>query len=293
MDEVGFMVQRIMEDGRLGFTALGGWWGHVLLAQRVNVLTELGELVPGVIGSKPPHFLQASERDKVLEIDNMYIDIGAASRKEAEDLGVRVGDPIAPHAELIELAAKDIISSKAFDNRVGVALLCEALLDLKEKPHPNTVIGVGAAQEEVGCRGAETSSTLARPDVSIVLEGTPADDLPGYVDRQAVLGRGPQIRFMDPTAISNRKLVRFVEQVAKDERIAVQIAVRKSGGTDAKSIQRHGPGVPTVVIGVPARYNHTHVSLIHFQDYVAARRLISAALARLDAETVEGLVDFS
>ncbi len=291
MDEVGFLVQRITDDGRLGFIALGGWWGHVLLAQRVDVLTGTGQLVPGVIGSKPPHFLSLAERDKVLEIDNLYIDVGATTRAEVESLGVRLGDAVAPHAEFVQLQG-DVLSCKAFDNRVGVGVLCETMRRLRGMKHPNTVIGVGAVQEEVGCRGAETAVELARPDVALVLEGTPADDLPGFTDRQAVLGKGPQIRFCDPTAISNRKLVRFVEKAAMEKGIPIQLAVRKSGGTDAKSIHVQGHGVPTVVIGVPARYIHTHVSLIQWKDYVAACELVAELVVRLDARAVTALIDF-
>jgi putative aminopeptidase FrvX len=292
LDEVAFLVQSITDEGKLGFVPLGGWWGHVLLAQRVDVLTGGGKVVPGVVGSKPPHFLKPQEREKVIEPDAMYIDVGAATRKDAESLGIRVGDPAVPHAEFIELAAPDILSSKAFDNRVGVGLLCEVLLGLCERRHPNTVIGVGAVQEEIGCRGAETSSEMARPDVAIVLEGTPADDLPGFPDRQAILGKGPQIRFFDPTAVSNRRLVSWIQGIAAQLGIPIQSAVRRTGGTDARSIHVHGRGVPTVVIGVPARYIHTHVSLIHWQDYLAARKLVLEAATRLDAATAEGFTRF-
>jgi endoglucanase len=291
LDEVGFLVQSISEEGKIAIVPLGSWWGHVLLGQRVDILGAVGT-VPGVIGSKPPHFLRPEERDKVLDVDRMYVDVGAASRREAEALGVRVGDPIAPHAEFIEFAAAGILSSKAFDNRAGVGLLCEALLALRERKHPNTVIGVGAVQEEIGCRGAGTASDLARPDVAIVLEGTPADDLPGFGERQAVLGRGPQIRFFDPTAVSNRRLVSLVQETAREVGVPVQSAVRKSGGTDAKAIHLHGRGVATVVLGVPARYIHTHVSLIHWQDYLAARNLVIELVTRLDAAAVGGLTRF-
>jgi endoglucanase len=291
LDEVAFLVQAVTEEGRLLFVPLGGWWGHVLLGQRVDVLIASGT-VPGVIGSKPPHFLRPEERTKVIEPEAMHIDVGAATRKEVEALGIHVGDPIVPHAEFIEMSAPGILSSKAFDDRVGVGLLCEALLGLRGKPHPNTVVGVGAVQEEIGCRGAQTASELSNPDAAIVLEGTPADDLPGFTERQAVLGKGPQIRFYDPTAVSNRRLVAFIEKVAQEIGVPVQLAVRKTGGTNAKSIHLHGRGVPTVVIGVPARYIHTHVSLIHWQDYVAAQRLIIGAVLRLDSATVEGFTRF-
>jgi len=291
LDEVGFLVQRITDDGRLGFVALGGWWGHVLLAQRVDVLASGGALVPGVIGSKPPHFLGPAEREKVLEIDNMYIDLGASSRSEVEAMGIRVGDAVVPHADFVCLHG-EVLSSKAFDNRAGVGLLCETLLALQDRRHPNTVVGVGAVQEEVGCRGAGTAAELARPDVAVVLEGTPADDLPGFTERQAVLGKGPQIRFSDPTALSNRRLVRLAEETARERGIPVQLAVRKSGGTDAKSIHVHRHGVPTVVIGVPARHIHTHVALIDWRDYVWARDLVLELVLKLNGARVSALVDF-
>lgn len=289
MDEVGFMVQSISDEGRIAFVPLGGWWGHVLLAQRVQIMTDSG-VVPGVIGSIPPHFLRPEERNQVLSLEVMYIDVGATDRAEAEALGIRVGDPIAPYAEFIELATPGYLTGKAFDDRVGVGLMIEAMRGLER--HPNVVIGVGATQEEVGCRGTGTAAELARPDLAIVLEGTPADDLPRYTDRQAILGKGPQIRFFDPTAISNRKLVRFVQEVAAEADIPVQTAVRRTGGTDASTLHRHREGVPTVVIGVPARYIHTHIAVIHWDDYANARRLLLELVPRLDRARVTSFTDF-
>ncbi len=292
LDEVGFMVQSITAEGHINFVPLGGWWGHVLLSQRVDVVTEGGK-IPGVVGSKPPHFLSKRERDRVLDLSDMYIDVGAASRDDVEELGIELGDTIVPHTEFQEFAKKGILSSKAFDNRVGIGLMCETMLELENREHPNTVIGIGAVQEEVGCRGAITSSEISRPDVGIILEGTPADDLPGIRERQAILCKGPQIRLFDPTAISNRRLVKFVASVAEEVGIDIQIAVRRSGGTDAKSVHVHRSGVPTVVIGVPARYIHSHVSLIHWDDYQASRKLLVELVARLDQEAVANLVDFT
>lgn len=290
MDEVGFMVQSVSGAGRIRFVPLGGWWGHVLLGQRVDVLTDSG-IVPGVIGSKPPHFLDGKERDRVISLADMYIDIGASSSKEVEAAGVRVGDPVAPHSEWIELQVEGVLSCKAFDDRVGVGLMCEVLRNLGDG-HASTVVGVAAVQEEVGCRGAGTASELAQPDVAIVLEGTPADDLPGARSPQGVLGEGPQIRFFDPTAIASRRLVHLTEEVARENELPVQLAVRRSGGTDARSINIFGKGVPTVVIGVPCRYIHTHVALIQWRDYEQAFHLIRGLVERLDAEAVEALTTF-
>jgi putative aminopeptidase FrvX len=292
LDEVGFMVQSVSGEGKLAMVPLGGWWGHVLLGQRVEVLSEGGK-IPGVIGSTPPHFLAADQRDKVIGIDKMYVDVGASESSQVDALGIRVGDPVVPKTDFMEFQVPGILSGKALDNRAGVGLMCEVMLALSGQAHPNTVIGVGSAQEEVGCRGGGTSSTLSVPDVAVILEATPADDLPGFEDRQAVLGKGPQIRLFDPTAISNRRLVQKVLEVADSRGIAVQQAVRRTGGTDAKTIHGHGAGVPTVVIGVPSRYIHTHVSLLQWDDYQAARELVLGLVLALDQETVSGLVDFS
>lgn len=147
-------------------------------------------------------------------------------------------------------------------------------------------------QEEVGLRGAQTATASVQPDVALVLECTPADDLPGQSVRQASLGAGPQLRLFDPTAISNRRLARWIEDLATELELPLQRAVRRSGGTDAGSIHRAGRGVPTVVIGVPARYIHTHAALMHLHDFESARQLILEATRRLDRQTVKSFTNF-
>jgi putative aminopeptidase FrvX len=291
LDEVAFMVQSVTSGGQIGFVPLGGWWGHVLLSQRVEILTDAGR-VPGVVASKPPHFLTPAERERVQKIDEMTIDIGASERAQVAAAGVKIGDFIVPDGEFREMAVDGVLSCKAFDNRAGVALMCETMIGLENRSHPNTVIGVGSVQEELGIRGAITASEVARPDVAIVLECTPADDLPGATEPQGVLGEGPQIRHMDPTAVGNRRLVRFVETLANENDLPLQMAVRRSGGTDAAAIHKFGAGVPVVVIGVPARYIHSHNSLLQWQDYVSARTLIALLVDRLDADTVAGFTRF-
>jgi endoglucanase len=291
LDEVGFMVQSISREGRVRFVPLGGWWGHVLLGKRVDVLAS-GDKVPGVIAAKSPHFLGADERNRVVDIEAMYIDLGATDRAQVEQLGVRIGDPIAPHGEWVELGVEGALSCKAFDNRAGVGVMCEVLASLAGGSHPNTLVGVGSVQEEIGLRGAETSSRVARPDLAIVLECAPADDGPGVSEPQGVLGGGPQIRHYDPTAVGNRRLIEFVDSVADTCGIPIQHAVRRTGGTDAGAIHRHGAGVPAVVVAVPARYIHTHTSVLQWSDYEAACRLVGEIVSRLDASRVEAFTRF-
>lgn len=292
MDEVAFLVQSVGKDGDLALQALGGWWGHVLPAQRVRVLTADGE-VPGVIGSKPPHFLRPDERERVQAVDALYVDVGASSSADVEGLGVRVGDPVVPEAAWAELAVPGVFSCKALDNRIGVGLMCETLLELAgDEGRGNVVVGIATVQEEVGARGAGAATELASPDVAIVLESTPADDTPGFTVRQAVLGRGPQVRMFDPTTVASRRLVDHVRDTAGRIDVPLQVAVRRTGGTDAQAIHVRGRGVPCVVIGVPTRYIHTHVAIARWDDYVAAARLVAEVVRGLDREAVEAIRDY-
>ncbi len=295
MDEVGFAVQTITKSGLIKFTPLGGWWPHTILAQRMRILTRSGAEIIGAVGAKPPHFLAESERDKVMKIDDMFLDVGASSAEEAtQSFGIELGDPIVPWSPFTPMHNPDLLLSKAFDNRVGMALTIQMLQMLDGQSHPNTVFGVGTVQEEVGVRGAQTAAFSVNPDAAIVLEGAPADDHPSFPvdERQGELGRGPQIRLMDPSAIMHRKFTRHVIDIARANNIPYQVAVRKSGGTDARAIHLHGAGVPTVVVSVPARYIHTHNTIIHIEDYLSALQLVLAIIQSLDETTLRGVTEF-
>lgn len=292
MDEVGFVVQAITKSGLIRFLPVGGWWSHALLAQRVRILTRGGTEILGVIGAKPPHFLSDAEREKLIKIEDMVIDVGAVSSEDVRDrFGIGLGDPIVPESPFTPMHNPDFLLCKAFDNRVGMAVTIHTLKLLRHMDHPNTVVGAGTVQEEFGVRGAQTIGASARPDAAIVLEGTPADDFPGVPEeeRQGAIGRGVQIRVQDPSAILDPAFVAHALAVAESEGIPHQVAVRKSGATDARAIQIHGQGVPTVVLGVPARYIHTHNSIIHLDDYLSALRLVLALLKSLDSKTWQGL----
>ena len=206
-------------------------------------------------------------------------------REEAESWGVGLGDAIAPFSEFTAMAHPDLFLAKAFDNRCGVGAAIQSMKLLAGESLPCTLIAAGSVQEEVGCRGAVTLGNLTRPDFALVMEGTPADDTHGMdlADSQGKIRGGVQIRVLDPTAIMNRRLVQFVADIARAEGIPHQIAVRKSGGTDARSLQISATGVPVVVLGVPARYIHSHNSLIDINDYLSAVKLAVAVVRKLDA----------
>ena len=290
-DEVGFAVQSITARGFLKLAALGGWWTHSLVAQRVRIRLSSGKEILGVIGSTPPHFLSDAGKDKLLTLDQLFVDVGASSRQEVLELGVRLGDPVAPCSAFTEMEVPGVYMAKAFDNRCGVAAAIQSARILARRDLPCRLLSAGSVQEEVGCRGAVTLGELTQPDVALILEGTPADDTPGLSveDAQGEIGKGVQIRVLDPTAIMSRRLVDLAIHTAEIEKIPYQVAVRKSGGTDAKAFQFAGAGVPCVVLGTPARYIHSHNSLIRLSDYLSMVRLVCALVPRLDAGTVAGL----
>ena len=289
LDEIGFIVQKITDNGYVKFLPLGGWWGHTLLAQRVNITTKNGK-VPGVVGSTPPHLLGGG-RDKVLEVKDLYIDIGAENEEQAkEEYGVIPGCPIAPYGPFMRLKNDKLLTAKAFDNRVGVALVIDSLLNLDD--HPNTVIGAGCVQEEIGLRGAKTLATSVEPDLAIILEGPPADDTPGIDGgvSEGKLGEGVQIRLIDSSMIVNPKLSDYVIETAKKHEIPYQLGVRQSGGTDGGAIHQYSRGVPSIVLGVPARYIHSHVSIINVDDYTAALELTLHLVREIDTSVFEGFL---
>lgn len=288
LDEVGFIIQHVTPQGFLKFLPLGGWWGHLLPSQRLRVHGTDGP-VDGVIGSTPPHFLPPDRRNQVLEIKDMFIDVGAQTAEEVHSWGIRPGAWAVPASPFTRLRNEKMFLSKAFDNRVGCALAIEALQRIDGQP--GTLFAAGSTQEEVGLRGATATANLIEPDVAIVLEGPPADDVLGFNpdESQGALGQGVQIRAYDPSMIANPRLVDLAVTTAREKGIAHQVTVRASGGTDAGRIHLHGHGVPSVVLGVPARYIHGHTSIIHIDDYLSARELLGELVLKLDAKTVESL----
>lgn len=290
MDEIGFMVHHITDEGFLRFLPLGGWWDQVLLGQQVVVKTHKGDL-PGVIGAKPPHLLPSDERDKLVKKKDMYIDIGATSKGDVDDAGVRVGDPVVPAATFQILAGGKAYMSKAFDDRVGVALTTDVLRHFATQPHPNTIYGVATVMEEVGTRGAKTTAEMVDPDVAIILESDICGDVPGIKPEESAvkLGAGPGVLFYDARMIPNLKLRDLVIETARELEIPLQFSTMPGGATDGSQIHLHRFGVPCVVLTVPARHIHSHAAIIHRDDYDRAVQLIVALVGKLDEQTVAAL----
>jgi endoglucanase len=286
MDEVGFMVQNIIPQGYLRLQALGGWAAGQLPGQRLHIHGSRGP-VEGIIGAVPPHF-RKEEKGEV-KIEELLVDVGASSPEEVESLGLRLGDLVTPVSRFAVFNRK-LLANKAWDDRVGCAVLVAAMEQLVE--HPNTVVATATVQEEVGSRGAITAVEVARPQAAVVLEGPPADDLPGIAkdNPQGALGKGCQVRLYDPSTIIHRRFWEWATDLARRRNVPHQLAVRQSGATDARAIHLAQGGIPTVVLGVPVRHAHGHSGLIHLDDVEATLALTLAILEEMDEAKLQGLL---
>lgn len=288
-DEVGFMVQAIRPDGTMAFLPLGGWVPANVPAHRVLVRAKSGELVPGLTGSKPPHFLSNAEKNRAPELGEMWIDVGAANALEAEnEFGIALGAPVSPDVKFEYDAKHDLMHGKAFDNRLGCAAILSVLSDLENEPLSVNVVGAISSQEEVGARGARVTVHCVKPDAAIVFEGAPADDRGTESWRiQTGVHRGPMLRHIDAGMITNPRFQRFALDLAQELGIPVQEAVRAGGQTDGAPIHLSEDGIPCIVIGFPVRYAHTHYGIASLEDFRQGVRLAEEIVRRLDRETIE------
>ncbi|WP_404453457.1 M42 family metallopeptidase [Virgibacillus necropolis] len=291
LDEVGFMITRIDEKGFIYFQTVGGWWSQVMLAQRVTIMTGKGD-VTGIIGSQPPHILSPEARKKPVDIKDMFIDIGASSKEEAFEFGVKPGDSVVPYFEFTQMKNEKMLLAKAWDNRIGCAIAIEVLKQLKGTDHPNVVYGVGTIQEEVGLRGAKTSTHAIKPDIGFAVDVGIAGDMPGVSDKDAdsKLGDGPQIILYDASMVSHKGVRDFIINTADENNIPYQYATMSGGGTDSGSIHLTANGVPSLSITVATRYIHSHAAILHRDDFENAVKLIVEAIKKLDNDKVKEIV---
>lgn len=280
MDEIGLMVKHIDDKGFVKFTKIGGINDQMLLNQEVYIHSDDGKKVLGVIGAKPPHRMKAAEKRKVTEYENMFIDIGASSKEEAEKM-VGVGYPITIKHEFSELH-DNLVTGKAFDNRVGCYVLIEAMKRVKTDA---TIYGVGTVQEEVGLKGARTSAFKINPDMAIALDVTIAGDHPGikFEEAPAKLKGGPAIILTDASGrglITHPTVKKLLIDTADAEEIPYQLEVSEGGTTDATAIHLTREGIPTGVLSVPTRYIHTPVEVVSLEDIENTIKLLVAALEK-------------
>lgn len=280
MDEVGLIVSGYDTNGTLKFDCVGGFDDRALLGKVVQVGSKK---VTGVIGARPIHLTTAAQRSTIVKRDTMRIDIGTKT-KEAATKKVKLGDRAAFVTEYEELGATAL--GKSFDNRAGCAALIELL---QKRPYPFDLYAAFTVQEEVGLRGAQVAAYGIDPDVAIVLESTPAYDLPNKEDASpnVALGNGPALYVMDSQTIQDPMLVAHIMKTAESNNIPFQIRRPGGGGTNTGSIQRTGGATSAATIAVPGRYAHTPAMMINLNDYANMVQLTETTLRSLTPETVK------
>ncbi len=277
MDEIGFLVSHIDDNGFIRFQTLGGFDPKTLTSQRVIIHGR--EDVIGVMGSKPIHVMKTEERNAPAKMEDFFIDCGMG--KDAVTALIEIGDPITRQRELIEMG--ECVNCKSIDNRVSVYILIEALKSMKNPAYD--CYGVFTVQEEVGLRGANVASHTINPDFGIALDTTIAYDLPGAQAHERVteLGKGTAIKIMDAMTICDSRMVRFLKKVANDNKITWQPEILAAGGTDTAGVQRMGKnGSIAGAISIPTRHLHQVIEMAHKEDISGSIQLLVAALEGID-----------
>ena len=282
MDEIGFIVKWVEEDGFLRFAPIGGWDPRIIPGHRVNIQTRSGDFRTGVIGTAPPHILSPEERKASLPIEEMFIDIGAISAEDAQEMGIQIGDPLTIHYPFMEL--KDgYVTGKAFDDRAGCAVLIESAERIANQDLDVNVVFAFVFGEEVGLRGARTAAFQIEPDLAIAVEGTIGADMPGVPDHsQPVrLGRGPAISVADRSIVVTRRVLCAMESIADTAGIPYQHKLPTYGGTDAGAIHLAGGGVLAGIVSVPCRYIHSPISTLRLADFELTSRFVTELVKEL------------
>ena len=294
MDELGGIVRRTTPDGFLSMQMLGGWLDQALAGQRWIIIGAKGP-VHAVTGIRDIHLTSADERNRLIPRDAVFLDVGARTAAEVEALGIGPGDPVVPDSDFAIMNGTGNYLGKAWDDRVGCAVLIEAARRLRSSGHPNQVFFAATVQEEIGLRGARASTAIIKPDIGIAIEGGVTGDSGGAhaEESQVKLGSGPGMFLYDSSALPNRKLVALVRDTARTKAIALQVDLVQGYGDDSAEMQTVGGGAPTINLVVPARYTHVHNGIINRGDFDGMVDLVVALIQRLDTRTVAQLKDFS
>ncbi len=294
MDELGGMIRRVTPDGYLSMQMLGGWLDQALVDQRWIIITAKGP-VQAITGIRDVHLVSPEERTRVYARESIFLDVGAKNAAEVRALGIEPGDPVVPDAPFSVLNGTNNYLGKAWDDRIGCAVIIEVMKRLHRVPHPNQIYYAATVQEVIGLRGAHTASDVIKPEVGIAIEGGVTGDTPGTrpEESQARLGAGPGIFLYDTSALPNRKFVALVKQAAVEKAIPLQLDLVQGYGDDSAEIQKSIGGVPTVNLVVPTRYTHAHNGIIKRADFDRTVDLVVALLQRLDAGAVARLRDFT
>ncbi|MGF2142581.1 M42 family metallopeptidase [Vagococcus fluvialis] len=283
MDEVGFMVRHIDENGFVYLLPIGGWWGLVMPAQEMVVTTISEQEYIGVVGCRAPHGMPEKEKSKVIEPMDLYLDLGVSSKEEVLSLGIEIGDMVTPNTKFRVMNNPDYLLGKAWDDRICVAVCTEIIQNLKEINHDANIYFVASNQEEVGIRGARTATHVIKPDLAIALDVTTSQDTPLDSGSMA-LGNGVVLSFLDSLTMAHRGVYKEMKFLSDQLNLDINYDFMTEGGTDACNIHKAMTGIPTMTLSLPTRYMHSSRLLIHRKDYYQTVQLLTEFCSTMTQE---------
>ena len=288
MDEVGFMVKEITDEGFIHVQPIGSWWSHMVLGQWYTIVTKDKKRYNALMGSMATHGLPMEARNKTVNIADVYLDLGVNDKQDVLNMGIAIGDMVVPWARFERMNDPKYISCKAFDDRVGNYIMIEVARRLKDINHKALYLA-NTIQEEPVLRGARTATHVVHPDIAFAIDTTLAGDTP--MNRNICkLGGGVVLSMIDSNSIAPRKLVNYVEKIAKENDIKYQYAVFNKGGTDSGNIHKTYEGIINMTLSIPIRYMHTNHSIIHEDDVENCIELLCALVKDLNLEKYENLM---
>jgi glutamyl aminopeptidase len=287
MDEIGFMVSHIQTNGMIQIVAIGGVNPLTLTSQRMNLTTREGKVFLGAVDATPPHLLNGNTQG-VPSIESLYVDFGFESKISAEKSGIRPGDMVTYAAPFAVLEGGKRILGKAFDNRYSLVMGLSILKAFKNKTLPYDLYVGASVQEEVGLRGATTSSTMIQPDLAIVLDCSPARDSSGDSKEQGQLGGGLLLRYIDASMIARPTLLAYQETMAKKAKVPFQY-YSSPGGTDAGAVHKNFSGIMTLTHCIVARSIHSPSTILDTSDFLSSKKTLFKILNHLNQDVIQRL----
>ena len=292
MDEIGYLVKYVDDNGFIKVQNLGGWLSQSMINQRWTIRTETKDII-GISGIKTIHVMTPEERRTFYKSNNeLFIDIGAKSKSDAIDIGIRAGNPIAPYSRVLELNNNRLLG-KAWDDRVGCAMLIDLAKRIDGITLPYNLNFVFTTQEEIGLRGAMTSAYITNSDMCINLEVGVAGDFPYMIkdEAQEELGLGPSIFLHDSSMLPNKNLQSYIQEIALNNDINFQYEVLAGYGEDGAMYQKSRQGIPAINLGIPTRYLHSHNSVIDLNDYKIGVKLVEHIINDLSPNKISSIIN--
>ncbi|MCP4336953.1 MAG: M42 family metallopeptidase [Mycoplasma sp.] len=290
MDEVGYLVQDIQDNGQIRLSMVGGVWSHTVVGASARLISSNDKVYRGIFGHTSIHILERAKVEKTMKLTEMFVDCGFTSKKEVEEAGIEPGDRVYMEANNFVMGKnEEFFVGKSMDNRAGVTIIDQVVNNLKDEDIKNNLFVVGTVQEEVGTRGAKTSVSQIKPDVAIAIDTCASHDTFGAIKGIQELGKGIAIRVKDGGTMMDPKLVKFIYDLSKKHKIPCYKFVAQGGGTDAAELQYGEGGVATITLSIPQRYLHSPHGVCHADDIRAGIDLITEFVKEFDSESYESI----